>query len=59
MTGNLLLESLMAVPAMAIGYYLGSLLLPHIDAHQFRKISIYVLLGTGLLGIIVAIITLR
>jgi uncharacterized protein len=40
------------VPALIVGYYLGTLLVTHINAALFRKISIYLLLGCALLGII-------
>ena len=58
-TVKLFFNALMALPAMAVGYYLGALLLPRINALVFRKISIYVLMGTGLLGILDAVVTMH
>lgn len=57
LSSDIVVYTLTTIPALAIGYYLGTLLLPHINAISFRKIAIYVLLGCSLLGIIDEVIT--
>jgi uncharacterized membrane protein YfcA len=56
--GETLIFSLTTVPAMAIGYFGGALLMPRINTRRFRKIAIYVLLGCSLLAVINAVVTM-
>ncbi|MBE9501374.1 MAG: sulfite exporter TauE/SafE family protein [Dehalococcoidia bacterium] len=58
MTTSMLGTAAALLPALLLGFYLGIKVLPRVDANLFRRIAISVVLVSGLVAIITAIVEL-